>query len=109
MAARPGDITVIYRVRNEEDASLLAEIREICHRRGFPLHVVAGPRASKNSWLNSDGSNNPDVARLTIMAPHVSESDVYICGPQAWTDSVIKSVRKAGTPVDSIHSEEYAW
>ena len=109
MAARPGDITVIYRVRDEGDASLLAEIREICTRRGFPLHVISGPRGEKNSWLNDDGSNNPDVARLTIMAPHVSEADVYICGPQAWTDGVIKSVRKAGTPLDSIHSEEYAW
>ena len=109
MAARPGDITVIYRVRSSEDASLLAEIREICKRRGFQLHVVEGPRGNKNSWLSDDGSNNPDTARLTIMAPHVSEADVYICGPQAWTESVIKSVRKAGTPLDNIHSEEYAW
>ena len=109
MAARPGDITVIYRVRNEADASLLSEIQEICRRREFPLHVIAGPRASKNSWLNDDGSNTPDVARLTVMAPHVSEADVYICGPEAWTHSVIKTVRKAGTPVDNIHSEEYAW
>ena len=44
-----------------------------------------------------------------MMAPHVSEADVYICGPQVWTESVIKSVRKAGTPIDNIHSEEYAW
>jgi predicted ferric reductase len=109
MAARPGDITVIYRVRDEDDASLLAEIKEICRRREFEIHVIAGPRGSKNSWLNDDGSNVPDVARLTMMAPYVSEADVYICGPQAWTDSVIKSVRKAGTPSDSIHSEEYAW
>jgi predicted ferric reductase len=109
MAARPGDITVIYRVRNENDASLLNEIKEICRRREFPLHIIAGPRANKNSWLNDDGSNNPDVARLTMMAPHVSEADVYVCGPEAWTHSVIKSVRKAGTPIDSIHSEEYAW
>ncbi|WP_296648558.1 ferric reductase-like transmembrane domain-containing protein [Rhodoluna sp.] len=109
MAARPGDITVIYRVRNENDASLLNEIKEICRRREFPLHIIAGPRANKNSWLSEDGTNNPDVARLTMMAPHVSEADVFICGPEAWTHSVIKSVRKAGTPIDSIHSEEYAW
>jgi predicted ferric reductase len=109
MAGRPGDITVIFRVRSEEDAPLIAEIREICSRRGFPLHIIAGPRGKKNSWLNEDGSNNPDVARLTAMAPFVSEADVYICGPDAWSESVIKSVRKAGTPAVSIHSEEYAW
>jgi predicted ferric reductase len=109
MAARDGDITVIYRVRNEDDASLLAEIKEICSRRKFPLHVIAGPRGSKNSWLNADDAKLPDVARLTALAPFVSESDVYICGPQAWTESVLKSVRKAGTPAVNIHSEEYAW
>ena len=109
MAARPGDITVIFRVRSEDDAPLLSEIREICKRRGFPFHVIAGPRGAKNSWLNDDGSNNPDVARLVQIAPFVSEADVYICGPDAWSQSVIKSVRKAGTPAVSIHSEEYAW
>ena len=109
MAARPGDITVIYRVRNAQDASLLGEMQEVCKRRGFALHVVEGPRGPKNSWLNDDGSGNPDVARLTMMAPHISEADVYVCGPQVWTESVVKSVRKAGTAVDSIHSEEYAW
>jgi predicted ferric reductase len=109
MAARPGDITVIFRVRGEDDAPLLAEIREICKRRGFPLHVIAGPRGANNSWLNTDGSNTPDVARLSVLAPFVSEADVYICGPDAWSKSVIKSVRKAGTPAVSIHSEEYAW
>ena len=109
MAARPGDVTVIYRVKNENDASLLAEIKEICKRREFTLHVISGPRANKNSWLNNDGSAIPDVARLTAMAPYISESDVFICGPQAWTESVVKSVRKAGTPAIDIHSEEYAW
>jgi predicted ferric reductase len=109
MAARPGDITVIYRVRSAQDASLLGEMQEVCRRRGFQLHVVEGPRGPNNSWLNNDGTNNPDVARLVMMAPHVSESDVYVCGPQVWTESVLKSISKAGTPIDNIHSEEYAW
>jgi predicted ferric reductase len=109
MAARAGDITVIYRVRDAHDASLLVEMQELCKRRGFTLHVVEGPRGPKNSWLNDDGSNTPDVARLVLMAPYVSEADVYICGPKVWTESVIKSVRKAGTSNDSIHAEEFAW
>jgi predicted ferric reductase len=109
MAARPGDITVIYRVRTEDDASLLDEIKEICRRRAFPLHVVAGPRGKNNSWLNNDESGNPDVARLVQMAPFISEADVYVCGPDAWSKSVLKSIRKAGTPAENIHSEEYAW
>ncbi len=109
MAARPGDITVIYRVRNDQDASLLNEIREICRIRGFALHVLAGPRASSSSWMNADGSNHPDIARLAVMAPWISESDVYVCGPERWTHLVHKSLLRAGTPEEQIHSEEYAW
>ena len=109
MAARPGDITIIYRVRNEEDASLLTEVREIARIRGFRLYVLPGPRAGLKSWMNNDGTNNPDLARLAIMAPWISESDVYICGPQIWTELVVSSVTRAGVPADRIHAEEFAW
>ena len=109
MAARPQDITVIYRVRNEHDASLLAEVTEICRVRGFNLFVLAGPRASNYSWMNANGQDVPDQARLTMMAPWISESDVYVCGPEAWTQLVVKSVVRAGTPAEQIHAEEYAW
>jgi predicted ferric reductase len=109
MAARPGDVTIIYRVRNESDAALLDEIKEIASRRSMQLHVVAGPRGKSDSWLNGDLQGLPDQARLTMMTPWVSDSDVYVCGPQAWTESVIRSLRRAGTPDDQIHAEEYAW
>ena len=109
MAARPGDITVIYRVRDEDDAALLAETREVCRRRGHRLFVLSGPRKNMGSWLNDDGSGNPDLTRLLLMAPHIAESDVYICGPQIWTEHVYKDVRRAGTPEININSEEYAW
>ncbi|WP_296631139.1 ferric reductase-like transmembrane domain-containing protein [Rhodoluna sp.] len=109
MASRPGDITIIYRVRDEEDASLLAEVREIARIRGFRLYVLPGPRASLKSWMNNDGTNNPDLARLAVMAPWISESDVYICGPQIWTELVVSSCTRAGVPADRIHAEEFAW
>jgi predicted ferric reductase len=109
IVARPGDVTVIYRVRNSDDASLLAEMREICRIRGHRLFVIAGPRGSATSWLNNDGSGLPDQARLTLMTPFISESDVYVCGPQIWTEHVVKSVVRSGVPAERIHSEEYAW
>lgn len=109
MAARPGDITILYRLRDEEDASLLAEMQEISKRRGHTLHVLAGPRGNANSWLPGNEASIPDHARLSILAPWVSESDVYICGPSAWTKTVVKSLERAGTPASQIHAEEFAW
>jgi predicted ferric reductase len=109
MAARPGDLTIIYRVRNEDDASLLAEVREIARRRGFTLHVLSGSRGANNSWMSADGADLPDQARLILMAPWISDSDVFLCGPEAWTSLVYKTLRRTGVPEDQIHSEEYAW
>jgi ferredoxin-NADP reductase len=109
MAAHPGDLTIIYRVRNEDDASLLAEVREIARRRGFTLHVLSGSRGANNSWMSADGTNQPDQARLILMAPWISDSDVFLCGPEAWTSLVHKTLRRTGVPDDQIHAEEYAW
>lgn len=109
MAARPGDVTVIYRMRDEGDAALLNEVRVICEKRNFDLHVIAGPRGGKNSWLNFDASGKPDQARLVGMVPDVADADIFICGPEKWTHLVAKSAQKAGVPAEQIHSEEYAW
>jgi predicted ferric reductase len=109
LAARQGDVTIIYRTRNNEDAALLGELQEIAKRRGFALHVLAGKRAHPQSWLPASEADVPDHARITQMAPWISESDVFICGPGAWTKTVEKSLVRAGTPVEQIHAEEFAW
>ena len=109
MAARPGDVTILYRVRDEEDAALLEELKVLARQRGFQLHVLSGPRGSANSWLPGNLNELPDQARLIEMAPFVSESDVYICGPVAWTKAVEKTLARVGTPANQIHAEEFAW
>ncbi|MFM5952437.1 MAG: oxidoreductase, partial [Micrococcales bacterium] len=108
MAAKAGDIQVVYRTRNEEDAALLDELRTVCDYRGFELHVLAGSRGSASSWMPA-GDARPDHERLLAMVPDVAESDVFICGPVAWTRAVEKSLRRAGTPATNIHAEEFAW
>ena len=109
MAARPGDITIIYRVRSYEDAALLSELEHVARQRGFRLHVLSGKRGSATSWLPGHLNDLPDHTRLLEMNPHVSESDVYICGPGPWTHAVEKSLQRVGTPASQIHAEEFAW
>lgn len=109
MAARPGDITIIYRVRSHEDAALLNELEQLASHRGFRLHVLSGHRGAAGSWLPAYLNDAPDHARLIEMNPYVSESDVYICGPAAWTKTVEKSLKRVGTPENQIHAEEFAW
>lgn len=109
MVGHPGDITIIFRVRDENDAPLLAETRELARIRGFKLVVLAGKRATPNSWMSAGPEGATDLDRLLEIAPRVKDSDVYICGPTAWTRAVERTLNRAGTPREQVHTEEYAW
>jgi predicted ferric reductase len=109
MAARPGDIHLIYRVRDASDAALVDELKILSARRGFQFTLLEGGRGSANSWLPAHPENIPDHARISNIAPWISESDVFICGPAAWTRTVKNSLTRAGTPQNQIHAEEFAW
>jgi ferredoxin-NADP reductase len=112
LAAEPGDITVIYRVNDDSDAALLDELERICDERGHDLKLVRGPRSKSESFLpaQSEGERvKPDHARLIELAPNIVDSDVYICGPSGWSNSVRNSLRKLGMDKDHVHLEEFAW
>jgi ferredoxin-NADP reductase len=109
MVANPGDITIVYRTRNNEDAALLLELDKIAQVRGHELKVLDGPRATPNSWLPAGHGNIPDYQRLRLIAPQIAQSDVFICGPTPWTHSVVKSLLQLGVPESQIHAEEFAW
>ena len=109
LVAREGDVTIIYRVRSVEDAALLEETRSLALERGFDLHVLAGRRGQANSWMSADLLGESDADRLCQMAPKVADSDVYVCGPTAWSKAVERTLKKVATPANQIHTEEYAW
>ena len=109
MVAKPGDITIIYRTRNNEDAALLNELSAIAEIRGHSLRVLEGPRATPQSWLPAGHENIHDFQRLELLAPNVKDSDVFICGPVAWTRTVEKTLRQVGVAERQIHAEEFAW
>ena len=110
IAARPGDVSIIYRIRNRNDAPLAEELQEIAKHRGFYLHILEGSRKNPTSWLPAGNDDHlDDDERLISLCPKIAKSDVYICGPAAFTKAVEKSLEIAGTPMNQIHAEEFAW
>jgi ferredoxin-NADP reductase len=72
--------------------------------------VLEGSRRFENSWLpTSVGADQTDDEKLISLCPKIAKSDVFICGPSAFTRAVEKSLQLAGTPKHQIHSEEFAW
>lgn len=111
MVALPGDLTIIYRVNSEKDAALAEELREISDKKGYSLHLLIGERSSKTPWLPKQlgDTKRQDHVVLTELAPDILDSDIYICGPTPWVDSLGKTLGKLTIPRNQIHVEEFAW
>ncbi len=96
------DVAVVYRVLSEEDTIFSAELGELVTRDGATLHIIAGDHAT------AAGRDLLSPAHLLELVPDLTERDVYICGPPAMADATRRSVRAAGVPSRTIHTERFA-
>lgn len=106
-ASQPGDITVIYRNRDADDAPLLDDIKTISEINGHRFHFLPGSRVRKGTWLTR--TRHSDEETLLALAPHVRKADVYICGPISFMEAAQDTLRRLRVPAHQIHVEEYAW
>jgi predicted ferric reductase len=85
------------------------EIDDLATRRGLQVLRVAGRRRAADSWLGPDVGTASDVAALRYWIPDVADRDVYVCGPEAWTELVRATLTAAGLPDERLHLETFAW
>jgi predicted ferric reductase len=100
----PGsDITLIYRVVDAEDAVLLDELHDVAAARRVKVHLLTGDH------------RDPAARRLLSplhlrqLVPDIALRDVYLCGPPAMAEATEASLRAAGVPTLSIHTERFAF
>jgi predicted ferric reductase len=102
LPGRPGDVTLLYRVRSENDLVLRREIEEIAARRGSRVHYLMGPSRPDDR----DHLSTPGLSRLV---PGLREHDVYLCGPEAMMAATRRALIKAGVPRRHIHHESFSF
>ncbi|RSN39899.1 oxidoreductase [Amycolatopsis sp. WAC 04197] len=98
-----GHVILVYRVRSEQDAVLLAEIRGLARARGAAVHVLAGPSDRAGPFGPLLG---PDS--LWRLVPDIRERDVFVCGPPGMTSATLRSLREVGVPNQQIHAERFS-
>ena len=101
----PGRALVVLRASTPADLLHFHEVRNLCAARGAQLVTLVGRRSDTSSWLPVSANG----ARLVQWAPWLSNADVYVCGPDSWTDSVVDEVRASGVPDKQIHFERFSW
>lgn len=98
-----GSVVVLYRVHTAADAVLLDELTELARERGAVLRVLTGRTGA------GDPPNTPFEPRnLLTVVPDIVERDVYVCGPPAMTEAVLRSLRTLGVPPRSVHAERFS-
>ncbi|MFI9595491.1 ferric reductase-like transmembrane domain-containing protein [Nonomuraea sp. NPDC052265] len=97
--AAPGDLTLLYRARSEEDLVFRTELEEIARRREAALHYCVGPRDQVGDPFA------PEV--LAGLVPELARHEVYVCGPAGMTGAATSALRAAGIPNRRIHYESF--
>ena len=91
------DVAVLLRGSDQASLVLRDEIADEVARRGGRMWEALGPR----SRIAISGDS------LRRSMPDVAERDVFICGPDAFTESVAAACRAAGVPAARIHYESF--
>ena len=106
---RPGEATLVFRARNDDDLAFAEELDWLVTNRGLRVVDLIGPRARPDSWLPREYADYSDIEAVHAIAPDVAGHHVYVCGPDAWTESVRYAMREAGVPGNRLHTERFAW
>jgi predicted ferric reductase len=93
------DAAVIVRSSRADDLVFHRELTELVEARSGTMHELIGPRSA----VRMDGRL---VRRLV---PDIAGRDVYICGPEGFSDKVTSIVRRLGVPDERIHREVFAF
>ena len=103
LAARPGELTLLYRVRQESDIVFRRELDLLAAHRGAAVHYLLGRRTA-------DPSAGP-IGRAAIarLVPDIAEQDVYVCGPADMMRVVEASLGELGVPAGQVHAERFAY
>jgi predicted ferric reductase len=110
MPYAPGDAVLLHRVGAASEFLFHRELDELAAHRGVRIVHLPGRRIpDRDSWLPGSWAALSDRDALRRMVPDIAEHDVYVCGPDAWTDAVVASARQADVPDEQIHTERFAW
>jgi predicted ferric reductase len=107
LAYAPGEAVLLQRYA--EVPLFVGELQTLAAERGLSVLHLPGHRRGPGSWLGAGMGQVDDLGALRWWVPDIAERDVYVCGPEAWTDLVRATLTAAGLPEDRLHLETFAW
>jgi predicted ferric reductase len=107
---RPGEVTLVYRVRSDQERILMDELNGLAELHEARCFVVTGHRvSSRRSWLPEHAASVGDVEGLRLIVPDVADHDVFVSGSPGWVEAVEQAALGAGVPRGQVHIERFAY
>jgi predicted ferric reductase len=97
----PGDVTLLYRIVDDDDAVFRDELRDLAAARGIEFRLGVGPE------IGDDQTDRLGIPALRVMVPDVRERDCFACGPPGMIDAMRRRLRLLGVPKSQIHFERF--
>jgi ferredoxin-NADP reductase/DMSO/TMAO reductase YedYZ heme-binding membrane subunit len=101
LPAEPGELTLLYRARDERDLLFRAELEEVAAKRRAHLRYLVGSRAEIGDPLTAE--------TLGRLVPGLAAHEVFLCGPEGLAAATVAELRAAGVPPQRIHHESFAF
>jgi predicted ferric reductase len=93
------DVVVVLRAPTRQDVIFHAEMEELVCERGGRLHILVGSRHKLRL----------DHRLIGRLVPDIAGRDVYVCGPEGFTNRILAAAQRLGVGADAIHSESFAF
>ncbi len=93
------DVVVILRGSKPADLVLRDEMSALVEERGGRIHEVVGQR----------GDVRFDARAIRHLVPDIAARDVYVCGPDGFTASVVAAAEKLRVPPERLHTEAFSF
>ncbi len=107
MEYQPGEAVLVYRYSDEPIFE--REFGVLVQERGLRCVFLPGKRRGSESWATAEAGAMSDSEALRRVIPDVADRDVYICGPEGWTDAARRAALDSGVADEQIHIETFGW
>jgi ferredoxin-NADP reductase len=93
------EVSVVIRASSAADIVHRDEVEALVQIRGGEFHELVGSR--KDVTIDADS--------MRRLIPSIAESDVYVCGPNGFTDRVVAAALRLGVDPKRIHHEAFSF
>ena len=103
----PGEAVLLH--RHTRDLLFEHELDVLARERGLDVIALPGRRRHPDSWLGDGIGDVGDLDALRHWLPDLAERDVFVCGPEPWTELLCADLLAAGLPPEQLHLETFSW